>query len=193
MHESSSDAELILYVQDGNDEALQELVRRYIQAVYTFCVRYTGNPDDAQDVTQETFLKAWRSIDRFDTNKSFRTWIFAIARNTANDLMRKRKSVPFSFFDKEDADTSVVDTIADEEPLPDELFADAARADEVRAAIQQLKSRDQLIISMRYEDELSFEDIAKILNVPAATIRSLHRRALVALRPFLTEPGFDKQ
>ncbi len=183
--EELTDAELIKEIREGDGAALDILVRRHISAIYTFCLRFTGNPDDAQDATQETFLKAWKNLGRFDTRKPFRTWLYAIARNTATDLLRKRKHIPFSLFDSDDSETSIADSLIDEELLPDELFERTADAEKIHDAVEKLKSRDQLIISMRYEEELPFEDIAKILLIPAATVRSLHRRALTALRKSL--------
>ncbi len=187
MPDEPSDAELIEAIREGDDSALDTLVARHLPAVYAFCLRFTGNADDAQDAAQETFLKAWRSLGRFDTKKSFRTWLFAIARNAATDLMRKRRHVPFSFFDSADQDTSIADTIPDEEPTADELFDERTRTEDVRTALETLKPRERLILSMRYEEEFSFEEIAQVLRIPAATVRSLHRRALATLRMMLAK------
>ena len=182
--ESPTDAELVHLVLEGDDHALKELVDRHLQSVYTFCLRYTGSPEDAQDAAQETFLKAWKKLQRFDTSKSFRTWLFAIAKNSATDLMRKRKSVPLSKFDSEENNV-LTDTLADPEPLPDELFARASLASDAREALEQLPPRDRAILSLRYDEEESFENIARILKIPANTVRSLHRRALIILRKLL--------
>jgi RNA polymerase sigma-70 factor (ECF subfamily) len=180
-----TDAELVQRVLISDDIALKELVDRYLPSVYTFCLRYMGNAEDAQDAAQETFLKAWRKLRRFDTSKSLKTWLFAIAKNTATDLMRKRKSVVFSKFDTTEDSNVLTDTLADPEPLPDEIFARASLASDARAALAQLPSRDRAILSLRYEEEESFEDISKILNIPANTVRSMHRRALITLRKLL--------
>jgi RNA polymerase sigma-70 factor (ECF subfamily) len=184
-HSTPEDSALVLKVLKGDDVALKELVDRHLPSVYTFCLRYTGSPDDAQDAAQETFLKAWRKLKRFDTKKSFRTWLFAIAKNTATDIMRKRKSVPFSKFDTAEENNVLTDTLADPEPLPDELFERASLASDARDALAQLPARDRAILSLRYEEEESFENIARILKIPANTVRSLHRRALIALRKLL--------
>ena len=187
MDETPQDAELVEEVLDGNEAALKQLVDRHLQAVYTFCLRYTGSPEDAQDAAQETFLKAWRNLHRFDRKKSLRTWLFAIAKNSATDLMRKRKSVPFSKFDSADDSNVLTETLEDTEPLPEELFERAALATEVQSALSELPARDQTILSLRYQEEQSFEDIARILKIPANTVRSLHRRALIALRKLLEQ------
>ncbi len=180
--EQQSDQELIEKARSGNDEALQELVNRHLQALYTFCVRYMGNTEDAQDAVQETFLKAWRNLNRFDSKRSLRTWLFAIAKNTATDIMRRRRSVTFSRFDADDDSNVLMDTLADPEPLPEELFERALQAGEVQEALKEVRPRDRMILNLRYEQELSFEEIAKILKMSANTVRSLHRRALITLR-----------
>lgn len=179
------DSDLVLLAREGNAEAFNTLVDRHLQAVYTFCLRYTGSKEDAQDAVQETFVKAWKNLRRFDIKKSFRTWCFAIAKNSATDLMRKRKSVPFSKFDTSEDSNVLTDTLADPEPLPEEIFESASLAEDVRDALEDLSTRDRTIISLRYEEEQSFEDIAKILRIPANTVRSLHRRALIQLRKLL--------
>ena len=180
-----TDSELVHKVLQSDDVALKTLVDRYLPSVYTFCLRYTGSEEDANDAAQETFLKAWRKLKRFDTNKSLKTWLFAIAKNTATDLMRKRKSVPFSKFDTAEDNNVLTDTLADPEPLPDEIFERASLASDAREALAQLPDRDRAILSLRYDEEESFESIASILKMPANTVRSLHRRALIALRKLL--------
>jgi RNA polymerase sigma-70 factor (ECF subfamily) len=180
-----TDQELVQAVKDGDDDALHALVERHLSSVYTFCLRYMGNSEDAQDAAQEAFLKAWRNLGRYNPSKSFRTWLFAIAKNTATDIMRKRKSIAFSRFDTDQDSNVLTDTLADPEPLPEELFARASVAKEVRDALAQLKPRERAILSMRYEEEISFEEIARIMKMSPNTIRSLHRRALMALRKLL--------
>ena len=178
------DSELVHEVLGGNDLALQTLVERHLPAVYTFCLRYTGNAEDAEDASQEAFLKAWKKLKHFNTKKSFRTWLFTIAKNSATDLMRKRKSVAFSKFDTEDSNV-LTDTLADPEPLPDELFERASLASDARSALATRPSRDRAILTLRYNDEESFENIARIMKIPANTVRSLHHRALAVLRKLL--------
>jgi RNA polymerase sigma-70 factor (ECF subfamily) len=179
------DRTLVEETIDGNDDAYRTLVARHLPSVYSFCMHYMGNSEDAQDAAQESFVKAWRNLGRFDTSKSFRTWVFSIAKNTATDLMRKRKSVVFSKFDTGEDSNVLTDTLADTEPLPDEVFSEAANAETVRAALRELKPRDQTILLLRYNEEQSFEDIARILKMSPNTVRSLHRRALMQLKKLL--------
>jgi len=188
MLDEPTDAELIESARDGDDAAFRMLVERYLSSVYTFCVRFTGgNTEDAEDAAQETFLKAWRHLDRVDTAKPLRTWLFAIARNAAVDVLRKRRhTVALSAFDNDDESGNIViDTLVDTEPRAEELFERKEDAARVRAALEHIKPQERLILGMRYEDELSFEEIGHTLKIPASTVRSLHRRALASLRAHL--------
>ena len=180
------DNELIAAARHDDEAAFKILVDRYLPSVYGFCVRYTGNPSDAEDATQEAFLKAWRHLGRFNTQKSFKTWLFAIAKNSATDIMRKRRSVNISQFDTADDSNVLIDTLADPEPLPEELFGRATLAEDVRSSLKVLKPRDQTILELHYVEDLSFENIARVLRMSPNTVRSLHRRALIALRKVLS-------
>ncbi|MBI4159946.1 sigma-70 family RNA polymerase sigma factor [Candidatus Wolfebacteria bacterium] len=71
--------------------SLELLIRRYLKPIYGFTYRYVGAGQDTEDVTQETFVKVWRNLKKFDQNKSFKTWIFSIAKNTAIDFLKKKK------------------------------------------------------------------------------------------------------
>jgi len=178
------EAQLIADAQSGDDEAFDMLVRAHLPALYRFCVRYLGSRDEAEDAVQDALFKAWKAVGRFDGDKPFRPWLFRIARNSATDLMRKRRAHAFSALDGED-EGSFAETLTDPEPLPDELFSRAELGAEVQRALGELSPRERLVVLLRYEDDFSFEDIGEISGMPAATARSLHHRALKSLRSLL--------
>src|SRR3989344_2340755 len=91
-----TDEKLVQMYLRGGEKALEELVRRYLPLIYSFSRRYSGNTDNASDIVQEVFIKAWKNLKIFDQNKSFKTWIFTIAKNTALDWLKKKNAVPFS-------------------------------------------------------------------------------------------------
>lgn len=178
---------LIEQAQAGDAAAFDTLVSRHLPSVYRFVSRFTGRPELAEDATQETFVKAWRNLKRFDANRPIVPWLLQIARNAATDLLRKEKhSLPFAQIEQDDGFT-FAETEADTEPRADELLAQAESAEAVRAALAQLAPREQTLITLRYADALPFEDIATVLGIPAATVRSIHRRALAKLRPLLPD------
>lgn len=176
--------ELLESARQGDDAAFAKLVQTYLPRVFAFTNRLLIDPALAEDASQETFIRAWKNFKKFDAARPFAPWLLAIAHNTALDLLRKKKPLSFSEYERPQ-DTGLAETIPDPEPLPDEVFSRKALADEVREALAQLPIRDRELLLLRYEEELSFEEIATLLGMPANTVRSIHRRALARLRSLL--------
>ena len=93
-----NDNQLISKVLDGDEEAFAEIVKIYLKPIYNFLYRLAGDRDAAEDLTQETFVKAWRNLKSFDQKRSFKTWLFTIAKNTAFRLAEKEKRNPIFEF-----------------------------------------------------------------------------------------------
>jgi len=93
--ENYRDEQLIANYLKGDEELLEVLVRRYFKLIYNFVYQYTGSLEDSEDITQEVFVKVWRNFRKFNQKKSFKTWIFSIAKNTAIDFLRKKKQYHF--------------------------------------------------------------------------------------------------
>ncbi|MBI2628089.1 MAG: sigma-70 family RNA polymerase sigma factor [Candidatus Niyogibacteria bacterium] len=177
-----SDQQLIGHYLKGNEESLRILFQRYLKLIYSFTYRYTGNAQDAEDATQETFVKAWRNLKKFDQNKKFKTWIFAIAKNTAIDFLKKKKAIPFSEFENEKGENMITETLADSSPLPQELLEKAGMAHMLNSAMEKLSPKYRMILFLRYNDHFNFREIAESLGEPLNTVKSRHRRALVMLK-----------
>src|SRR3989338_6167993 len=111
-----SDQQLIADYIAGDEKSLKLLVRRYLKPIYSFTYRYVGGGQDAEDGTQEVFIKIWRHIKRFDQNKSFKTWIFAIAKNTAIDFLKKKRAILFFDFENGEGENMLTETLADPSP-----------------------------------------------------------------------------
>jgi len=90
-----TDEQLVASHLKGDGEALEILVSRYLKSIYSFAYRHIGNIHDAEDITQEVFVKVLRHLKKFDHDKSFKTWIFKITQNTSIDFFRKKKTIPF--------------------------------------------------------------------------------------------------
>ena len=185
MHDNKSAIDLVVAYREGDEEALEQLIRQYLKPVYGFVYRYVGNSADAEDVTQEVFVKMWRKLKLFDTNKNFKTWLFTIAKNTAIDYLRKKKTIPFSHFDTAEGRNFLEETLIDSSPLPSEVLDNAALAKEIERAIKKLPNAYRAVINFRYQDNLTFREIAQRLNEPLDTVKSRHRRALGALKKLL--------
>lgn len=161
-----------------------QVMKEHLSPVYNFIYRLTGNADSAADITQETFIKVWKNLKRFDQTKSFKPWLFAIARNTTIDWLRKRRAIPFSDLSNQD-EGDFENNIPDYFPLPDELFQRQELQILLENALAKLPITDRTIILLHHPEELTFAEIGKILEQPLNTVKSRYRRALAALRQFL--------
>ncbi len=97
-----TDEDLVVSYIEGDDSAFVTLMDRYLKLIYSFTFRMCKNTDNAEEITQETFLKVWKNIKKFKTNQKFKTWIYTIAKNTAIDYLRKRRDVLFSAFENDE-------------------------------------------------------------------------------------------
>ncbi|MDO8621680.1 MAG: sigma-70 family RNA polymerase sigma factor [bacterium] len=188
----ASDGQLIAQYLHGDRVALDALIRRHLQRVYRFVLRYARNPQDAEEITQETFVRAWRTIARFDRERSFTTWLLQIAKHAAIDVLRKRtRTIPTVELDDMHAlgDPAVrTDNIA---PRLEALLGRAEDARVLTVALERLPSHDRIVLILRYQRELTFREIGSALGEPLHTVKSRHRRALVRLRTSLGQLGMD--
>lgn len=191
MYIKRTDEQLVLSFLTGNDESFEELVHRYLKPIYNFLFRFTQDRDSLDDLTQETFVKAWKNLQKFDQEKSFRTWLYAIAKNTAYDFLKKKKALPFSFFDLEDG-SNRLENIENEDEMPDEIFDKNLSAKNLEEKLQKISENYRLILLMKYKDDFSLQEISEILKLPYNTVKSQHTRALAALKKVLSKPKIIK-
>lgn len=191
-----TDEEIIVKYLDGDDGALNLLIQRYIRSIYNFVYRYAKNPQDAEDITQDVFILAWKHIKRFDCQKSFRAWIFTIARNASLNWIKKKKPALFSelqaasLHDDDPAEDPF--DVADESVVSIEEAMDALiRNKHVKEAMETLSPRCQNILSMRIDGGFTFQEIADVLDQSINTIQSDYRRALLKLKAIIL-PFMDK-
>ena len=167
------------------DNDFEEIVREYLKPMYNFVFRLVGDREGAEDIAQETFLKVWRSLNKFDKNKSFKTWIFTIARNSAIDWLRKKKEIVFSelntLSDARESE-SFADKIMDTEDLPDEVFYRKELIVELEKALSEVRPDLKEIIILHHMEEMIFQEIAEVVGKPLNTIKSQYRRALHQIR-----------
>ena len=172
------------------EEVFLDLVKQYQTQIYQHALYLLNSPDDAKDVTQETFIKAWDSNAelRLETVQS---WLFKCANNLCIDLLRRRRfQVPLTMGDTEEIETLVhhqhEGTAFDSSNLsPEELYIRQERQQLVQQAIAQLPLHFRTVVIMREINELSFEEIAETLNQPVGTVKSNMFRAKQKLRDIL--------
>lgn len=175
------DGQLIRNFLSGDDLAFEHLLKKYLKPVYNFLFQLTGDRSALDDLTQVTFLKAWKNIKRFDKTKSFKVWLFAIAKNTAYDHLKKKKTIPFSFFENAES-YNKLEEIEEDKILPDEILERKDLARELKEKLKELPKNYRLILLMYYKDDLTLSEISEIIKVPYNTVKSQHQRAKSALK-----------
>lgn len=181
-----TDEQLVIAFREGDGAALEHLIQRYLKPVYSFLYRLAGNAQDADDISQEVFVKVWRNLDKYNVDRPFRPWLFRIAKNAATDFFRKKQLIPFTDFDQEEGTNPVIDSLADLAPLPDEVVANSQVGEKLMASLQLLPLIYREVLLLRNNDHYSFLEIADILAQPLNTVKSRHRRGLILLRERLT-------
>jgi RNA polymerase sigma-70 factor (ECF subfamily) len=160
-----------------------DLIKDYIKPVYNFVYRLIGKPEEAEDLTQETFLKALKNIKSFDETKNFKTWLFTIARNTVTDFYRKKKTLNFSSLNSRDEDSEPFEsTLASGGLSPEEIFEKKEEELVLLGALGCLNIDERTIIVLHHTDGLTFEEIGQVVDKPMNTVKSTYRRALEKLR-----------
>lgn len=170
---------LIKKYLDGEENSLKMLIDKHTSSIYNFSKRFTDS-SCAEDITQDVFIKVWKNIDKFNFEKSqFKTWLFTIARNTITDYLRKKKYIAFSNLDGEE---SFVDSIEDENILPDEVLQRFQDKELLLGKIEELPDNYKTVLTLYYVEDMTFKDIGEVLNKPLNTVKSYHYRALSLLR-----------
>ncbi len=181
-----NDEQLIERVLEGDESAFAGLVSAYLPPLYNFLFQMTQDRMTAEDLAQETFLKAWKHLSRFDRDKNFKTWLFAIGKNTAYDFFKKKKALPFSSF--EDAEgNNPLENVSEDTILPDELLMREDVAAELDRVLQGIPEHYRTLLHLCYRQDFSLKEIAEILDEPYNTVKSKHTRALKALKKALLE------
>ena len=179
--------------RSGEEEAFAEIVTAYENFVYRIAIGITGQKEDAEDVTQETFLRLWQILDEFVWIDQPDAYIARMAKNAAIDLVRRRnrrQTQPFVGEDGE-ADAFAWD-LPDDDPdnAPDAAVLSGERQRELENAIAQLKKPHREILRMRVDEGMDYAEIAKRLEISEGTVRSRLARARTALRKILRKGNF---
>lgn len=177
-----SDSELVRRVQAGEKQAFDVLVLRYQHRLVKLISRYVRDPQEAQDVGQEAFIKAYRALPSFRGESSFYTWLYRIGVNTAkNHLVAQSRRPPDSDVDTQDAERSDVDTGLRDQDTPEAEVAREEIERTVVAAIEALPEELRSAITLRELEGLSYQEIAQVMECPVGTVRSRIFRAREAI------------
>lgn len=187
---TASDLELIEDFKKGDEGVFEELVRRYQKKVYNSTYRMMGNHEDAWDLAQESFLRVYRNLSRFQGKASFSTWLFTITTNICRDELRKRQrrvktqslSEPIQTKDGE-----LERELVDVSMIPEEISLNRELQDEIQEVIEKLPTEQKEAIILREFDGFNYDEIAEITGVAIGTVKSRISRARRNLRSELNK------
>jgi len=179
--ELSADGRLLVNARRHDPAAFEMLVRRHQAHVYNFCLRMLGQPDDAADVAQDTFIQLFGNLGRLDEREPLTPWLFRVARNRCIDVIRRRRTVPLEPTDVS-SDEPHTHEPATDEPLPDELVERADLKRLLGEAIARLPTMYADVVALRYAAERSFAEIGLILDCDEGAARVRFHRAKALLR-----------
>jgi RNA polymerase sigma-70 factor (ECF subfamily) len=172
--EAGSDWTIVQRVQAGDVAAFDELILKYRERVYAVIYNMTSNREDAADLTQDAFIKAFQSINRFQGQSSFFTWLYRIAINATLSYIRRNKLRSFFSFDKIHADnkvTDVIDQLTDKTDVEREVFVGELQ-EKLNEAMLKLSIPHRTVVTLFEIDGLSHEETAEIMNCSVGTVRS---------------------
>ena len=182
------DKHILARARRGELDAFEELVRQYEKRVYAVALRSSGSPEDAADITQEVFLRAWRSIESFRGDSGFSTWLFRITMNLCVDHARHKNAQPQTqplVVGEEDAERPIPDPA----PTPEEHLENSELGRELAAALDEVSEEHRRIVLLRDVSGLSYTEIAEVLEISEGTVKSRLSRARIALRTILQKRG----
>lgn len=174
---------LVLLARKGDRRAFAELVNLYADKLYQLAYRLTGNRQEAEDVVQETFLRVYRNLERYDEKLKFSTWIYRIAANLCIDRLRKRRAVyslDAQSGEHEDLDGYSMLPGDDRTPESEVLLSETQQL--VHRAIESLPPKYKSVAVLRYLQDLSLQEIADVLGIPVTTVKTRVHRAREFMR-----------
>jgi RNA polymerase sigma-70 factor, ECF subfamily len=190
MNMEDNDAKLVEMVQRGDKAAFNVLVLKYQHKVLKLVTRYVRDPVEAEDITQEAFIKAYRALPSFRGESAFYTWLYRIAANTAKNVLvsSRRRLVDYSL-DLQDPEDYAAQVLLKDGDTPEGMLLTEEIRQTVTDAMQQLPDDLREAITLRELEGLSYEEIAEVMECPVGTVRSRIFRAREAidkkLRPLL--------
>lgn len=185
----ASDIRAIRLVQEGRREAFEALVRKYMRRAHGVAMQFVQNSEDALELVQDSFLKSFRAIGRFDTNQRFFPWFYRILKNTCLTFLKRKGLVRQYSLTSKDPDESDYE-LADEASVPPEaMLVGGEFREQFWEAYEKLGLKDREILALRHFQEMSYQEIADTLEIPIGTVMSrlfhARRKLREKLEPYL--------
>lgn len=182
------DYQLVLAARDkGDQRAYADLMKYYREPIYMLLLRMTHNPTEADDLTIETFGKAFCQLHTYTPTNTFSTWLFSIASNSGIDYIRRQRLelVSLNTLSVRNEDDQYEYPLPSDAPNPEQVLINKQRRERLRAVVAQLNPRYRKVIELRYYEELSYDEIAERLRIPLGTVKIHLRRAKMLLAELL--------
>lgn len=193
-----TDGTLIRKYCDGELNAFNTLVWRWQKPLFNFALRYLGNPEEAREIVQQTFIKVYQHLPRLKDPSRFATWVYQIAVNLCRDEIKKRRrrqtySLESIQENSEQSQARSALTLADDSANPERIVNRRELRDILAQALQQLPEEQRIVVTMKEYQGLKFTEIASILSIPLNTAKSRMYYGLTALRKILARWQFDQE
>ncbi len=172
-----TEKELVSLAKKGNGSAYGELIKKHEKFIYNTAYGFVLNADDAFDISQESFIKAWKNISNFEEKSSFSTWLYRITVNTAKDYLISKSKKPSLLLEEEVTDLT----------SPESEYIKKETLSEIERAVSLLDEDLREIIILRELDSLTYDEISQLLQIELGTVKSRLSRARAKLRTFLRE------
>jgi len=188
---NDEDRELVLRCLKNDQAAYERLLEKYRRPVYGIVRRMVRDEEDARDLAQEAFIRAFKNLKQFDPERRFSSWLFRIANNLCIDHYRRRKLNTVPMVRSPDGETEETWELPDDAPSPAETFSDRERSRRLLAAVESLPPTYRSVILLRHQQGLAYEEIAETLDVPLGTVKARIHRAHRLLKEKLVRQGLD--
>lgn len=186
------DDALIRRAAQRDERAFEQLMLLHQKAVYNICYRMAGNAEDALDLSQEVFLKLWRTLEQYQFDAAFSTWLYRMTQNACIDFLRRQNRQQHTSLtvcdDEEDAGKEF--SVPDPAPLPEERVIFNEKQEAIRTAMNALPPDFREILELRVVRNLPYEQIAQIMELPVGTVKSRLARARLQLKKRLEAGNF---
>ena len=186
-----TEQELVARAKRGDQDAFAQLVETNQNKIYSLAYRMAGNPEDAADLAQEAFLRAWRTLPSFQGDSSFSTWLYRLTSNLCIDFLRKekRRKSAVAVASLDDEESAAPTDVPDHRFNPEQELERKELRDAVGQALLKLSDEHRQVLILRELDGLSYAEIAERLNLGEGTVKSRIARARLSLRNILLETG----
>lgn len=185
---NGEDADLIRRCRTGDPRAFRDLVRRYERPVYSVLMRVVRRPEDAEDLAQETFVRVYRALDRYDPSRPFTAWLFTIASRLAIDHLRRKRLPTVSLTLESDEGDERTMEVMDPGLQPDEVTSRGQEEERAQGLIDSLPEHYRVVVMLRHQQDLSYEEIAEVLQLPLGTVKARIHRARALLKQRIEDP-----